>query len=130
MYNNVKEVFGYEQYLDMLPYDLRSYICIIRLSAHTLHIQTGRYGRNRIPRSERYCIYCRSNDIEDEYHFIIKCQCFEDLRKKYIKKHYYKRPNMLKFIELLKSSDFDIVLNLAKYLKASFSLRLSLTHTT
>ena len=52
---NCKELYSYENYLNILPKDLRFYITRIRMSAHTLRVQTGRYGQNRIPRSERYC---------------------------------------------------------------------------
>lgn len=73
LFDKVKLNFGYEKYLDILYPDLRVYLTRIRLSAHSLAIQTGRYGRNRVPRAERYCIYCNTHDIEDEFHFIIKC---------------------------------------------------------
>ena len=130
LYNNVKVSFGYEQYLDFVPFDLRTYITKIRLSAHSLHIQTGRYTRNRLPRNERYCLFCRNSDIEDEFHFIIKCPCYSALRSKYIKIHYYIRPSMLKFIEMLQTDDKKIILNLSKYLKSAFALRFNLSHNT
>ena len=49
----------------------------------------------------RKCTLCDSEDIEDEYYVTLVCQQFKDLRAKYIKKYYYTRPNMLKFIELM-----------------------------
>jgi len=130
LYNIVKTNFGYESYLDILSPELRVYLSRIRLSAHSLAIQTGRFGRNRIPRAERYCVFCNTNDIEDEFHFIIKCQCYVTLRKKYIKEYFYKRPSMVKFLELLKSDDKKCLTNLANYLKCALSVRLNLSHTT
>ena len=130
LYKNVKSEFCYEIYLDKLPFDLRTYICKIRLSAHNLHIQTGRYGRNRIPRPERYCMYCTSRDVEDEYHFIIKCPCFQSFRRKYIPRNYFVNPSMFKFVQLIKSEDIDIITNLAHFLKDAFAHRILLTHTT
>jgi hypothetical protein len=62
LYKNFKNVFGYEAYLDILPSSLRCYITRLRISAHALRIQTGRYARNRIPRNERYCQCCHSLD--------------------------------------------------------------------
>jgi hypothetical protein len=50
------------------------------MSSHTLLKQTGRYSVNRIPRNEQYCIYCNLPDIEDEYHFILVCSCFPEIR--------------------------------------------------
>ena len=40
---------------------------------------------------ERLCTLCDENDIEDEYHILMKCNYFVNLREKYISKKYYKR---------------------------------------
>ena len=92
-----KNTFHYESYLDLLPSSLRMFFCRLRLSVHPLRIQTGRYGRNRIARDQRYCLFCNSHDIEDEYHFILSCPCYTDIMKKYIKSYYLKRPSVFKF---------------------------------
>ena len=75
------------------------------------------------------CEYCELNDIEDEYHFIIKCPCYHELRRKYIKKYFYNRPSMAKFIELLSSDRKPILFNLAQFLKAAFSKRIANQYT-
>ena len=62
-----------------------------KLTCHSHRIQTGRYDRNNTPREQRICLFCTAPDIEDEFHFIIKCPCYIDLRKKYIKKCYFTR---------------------------------------
>jgi hypothetical protein len=41
---DIENVFQYEKYLDLLPSNLRHYISRIRISAHPLLIQSGRYG--------------------------------------------------------------------------------------
>ena len=123
VYKNCKESFSYECYLDILPKSLRFHVTRIRISAHTLRIQTGRYGQNRIPRNERYCTFCNSLDLEDEYHFILICPCFIDNRKKYIKSYYYNRPSMYKFIELISSNNKIVLVSLARYIKESLKIR-------
>ena len=75
----------------------------LRLSSHQLKIKTGSYSLNRIERNLRYCTLCNSNDIEDEFHFVIICSCYMNIRKHLIKSYYYKRPNIVKFIELMKT---------------------------
>ena len=85
LYKNCKTNLSYEIYLDLLPRSLRMYISKIRLSAHSLRIQTGRYSRHRLPRNERYCQCCNTLDIEDEYHFVLVCPCYNNIRKTYIK---------------------------------------------
>ena len=90
--------FCCEEYLDMLPVNLRKFITRLRISAHSLRIQSGRYARNRIQRNERYCQCCSKRDIEDEYHFMLICPCYSDISKLYIKKYYSIHQCMLKFI--------------------------------
>ena len=42
-----------------------------RVSAHTLLIEKSRYHNTE--RDKRLCQMCDMNDVEDEYHFILKC---------------------------------------------------------
>ena len=60
-------------------------------------------------------VSCVKVEIEDEFNFIIKCNRFDDLRRKYIKRYYRERPSMFKFIELLKFSNKVILVNLARF---------------
>ena len=126
-YKCFKHTLEYESYLDILPYSLRCILSKIRLSCHPLRVQTGRYAPNRIARNERICLYCDSGDIEDEYHFICVCNKFSEVRKKYIKKFYFIRPSMFKFIQLLNSSNKMLIRNLCIFVKESLKLRHSLT---
>ena len=77
----------------------------IRLSAHQLKIESGRYSRNRVERTQRYCTLSSKKDIEYEYHFILICPIYVNIRKKYIDVIYYNRPNMYKFCQLLQKTD-------------------------
>lgn len=98
LYHSTKSIFEYEHYLDLVPSNLRLFVTRLRISAHTLRIHTGRYSRNRIPRNERYCQCCNSGQIEDEYHFIIVCPYYQNLRIVYVKQYYRNNPSMFKFI--------------------------------
>ena len=128
MLHYCKDSLSYELYLDVLPNSLRFFVTRIRLSALSLRVQTGRFGSNRNPRNELYCQCCNSLDIEDEYHFTLICPCFSNIRKKYIKKHYYVRPSMFKFIELLKTENKSVLIKLAKYIKESLEIRNKITN--
>jgi hypothetical protein len=57
LYTNIKHNFTYELYLDILPSNLRFSISKIRMFFHPLLIHTDRFGNNRIPRNERYCVF-------------------------------------------------------------------------
>ena len=70
-----------------------------RLSSHSLRIKTDRHGRARIERNQRPCVLCNSG-IEDEYHFVIKCPTYNDIRMKYA---YVRNPSMYKCIKLMSS---------------------------
>ena len=82
----------------------------IRLSSHTLRIETDRYCQNRIDRHLRKCNICNTAEIEDEYHFILVCKQYSDIIIKYIKKYYYNNPSMFKLSKLLDSKNIKLML--------------------
>ena len=93
------------------------------MSAHDMRLQSGRLSSNRIRREERYFLCCNSSDIEDEYHFILNCPCFNELRKKYVNDFYIKRPSVFKFINLLTKIDKSTMYKLAQYVKEASAQR-------
>ena len=52
------------------------------------------------------CNLCNNGDIKDEYHATLVRKQFADARKKYLKKYFYRRPSMVKFVELM-NTKFD-----------------------
>jgi len=126
VYRSFKINFEYESYLDIIPRSLRYLFTRLRLSAHPLHIQTGRYARQIISRNQRYCICCDSTDIEDEFHFICICPTFGNIRKKYIKACYYIRPSMYKYLSLLQTNNKTELINICLYVKESLKVRTSI----
>ena len=125
-YRSFKQYHGIEQYLDFLPGKLRIALARLRLSSHNLRIETGRYSQNRTERAFRYCTICNSRDIEDEYHFIIVCSEYEHIRKKYIKHYYYRHPSMIKFVELMSSSNHNTIYKISKYVYEALTHRISI----
>ena len=91
------------------------------MSSHQLSVEVGRY--NKIERNERKCKLCSLDDVEDEYHFILVCPRFDDLRQIYIRRYYHRRPNVYKLIELFQSHNLNCLCNLAKYLIQSTQVR-------
>ena len=57
----------------------RAAVCKIRISAHSLMIERGRYFN----KNERHCPICKTEQVEDENHFILKCKRFEQIRLKF-----------------------------------------------
>ena len=97
--------FTYKAYLDVLKIEkYRKAMSRIRQSSNRLMLETGRCHRPQsLPYEERKCIVC--DIIEDEFHFILECSRYADIRQKYISKYYWSRPNLLKFNELMTSSN-------------------------
>ena len=124
VYKHIKHDFKYESYLSSVKNKLfRQLITKFRLSAHKLRIETGRYGQNRIERTERRCEICNSSDIEDEFNFVIMCPKYKWIRKRYIDNYYYERPSMFKFLELMSVTNIDVLNKLACYLNCALKIR-------
>ena len=62
----------------------RSQISKVKLSAHQLNIEKGRYSN--IPRSDRLCHFCNSCCIENEEHFLLHCSAYVNIRNDFHKK--------------------------------------------
>ena len=52
---------------------------------------------------------------------------YNDLRTTYIKKYFFHRPSVYKFVELFKSTNKSTVKNLSKYVYEAFKFRLTNT---
>jgi len=94
----------------------------LRISSHSLHIETGRYINT--PRALRTCTNCNMNQPETEYHFILTCPIFKDIRKLYLKPYYCRWPNINKFISPMNDKNKKNIINLSKYVYKAFNERL------
>ena len=87
-YKMFKVNFIYEEYLDLVPHNLkRCIITRLRISAYSLRIHTGRFGVVRLPRHKRLCLNCKLQDVEDVYHFVCICPKYRTIRLKYINRY-------------------------------------------
>ena len=86
-YNKIKHAFGRETYLDVSKgFTCRSSTTKLRISAHDLQIEKGRYFN--IAKENRICHWCQtsmgSRLIEDEEHVLINCDLYAGLRQQLI----------------------------------------------
>ena len=65
-------------------------------------MEVGRWAGT--PLQDRKCEHC-NNEIGDEFHDVLKCDLFTDDRKDYIKQYYYRRPNIIKYNELMNTTN-------------------------
>ena len=98
----------------------RKDIAKLKLSSHNFLIETGRH--KKIPRDLRICELYK-DDLEDEFHFVLKCKCFADLRRKYIKPYYVRNPSVFKLIQLLSTVNVKDICNLGKFITRADKLR-------
>ena len=114
LYNEVKTELGYESYLSNINVKkVRAALCRLRCSCHGLMNEIGRY--ENIAKENRICQLRNRKGrqvIEDEYHFIVKCETFTNLRNMYLKPECLNRNG---FVQMLKCNDAEIVWNLAVY---------------
>ena len=72
-YFSFKKNFALENYLLFLPIVPRSKFSKLRISAHHLHVETGRHKKPVTPVHLRICSNCDTGAIEDEQHVLIDC---------------------------------------------------------
>lgn len=110
-YRKFKTDYSLEKYLlssDNSKEEISTF-CKLRLSAHKLFIEEGRY--KKVPLNERICKLCR-NDIEDEEHFIFDC-----IKLEHIRKHFFHRLASIcpSFIHMSKIDRLKFVLGNNEY---------------
>ena len=119
-----KHTFETENYLDFISHnDYKIALSRFRTSSHCLRIESGRYDGTK--REERICKSCQMRRIEDEYHFLLVCPTYRELRMKYLKPYYCHWPNIHKFESLMSSSSKKLTLNLAKFIYFATKKRVS-----
>ena len=115
--------FQFQPYLNVLNVTKISHaLSKLRVSSHRLQIEAGRWVRpRRIPVNERKCTICQV--VEDEFHFIIECPLYTELRRKYIPNYYYRRPSMLKLVELINTHNSRLLKKLGSFIYHAFKTR-------
>ena len=102
-------------------YMFKPLISRFRLHAHSLNIEIGRYYN--IDRHARICSMCNNNDIEGEYHFILECSKYVEIRRKYIKPDYCINPSAFKLTQLVSVQNIKDLSNLGNYLYVAEKIR-------
>ena len=79
-YRTFKQDFVTEQYVFRpMPRSHRSALARFRCGVAPIRIETGRY--ERLPLEERLCPVCDENSVESEFHVIMQCQLYTDIRQ-------------------------------------------------
>ncbi len=122
-YYTFKKEFIYENYLDFqTKFSLRKNITKLRISAHKLEIEIGRY--KNIPVQNRICKRCNLNKVEDEQHIITSCSKYDQYREMLMNRlseifvDFDSLRDQEKFFLIMKCNDYEITTELSKFLSA------------
>ena len=81
-YSKFKKEFKLENYIVQFPLYVRRNLSKLRISAHNLAIETGRYIKVKAAKTQvidkRLCLYCKQ--IESEFHLIFECHLYDSIR--------------------------------------------------
>ena len=104
----------------------RSILCKIRLSAHNLAVERG--GHLGLHTSDIICTICRTGDVEDESHFLFKCEKYSNYRRSFqcnilsiLQKNHLSENQMLKFC--MNSNSLKVLRATCSYINNCLTLR-------
>ena len=127
--NLLKKEPGRETYLSEVSNSKhRSALSKLRLSAHKLEIEVGRYktGQDKTAAESRFCPYCKymgDEAVEDETHFLVICPMYKEIRRNLLCPQILQNDtlsNELKFVEIM--TKFDVK-SVAKFTYQAFNER-------
>ena len=102
---------------------IRIAIAKFRIGNHDLAIEKDRH--QNIPADQRLCRLCWSRNkeyVEDEYHVLMVCQFYNDLRNIYL--NFSHLPvNLHSFVEILSSREDELLVKLGSFLVNMFKVR-------
>ena len=87
-YSYLKQDWGQAGYLHLETKfkEGRAQVTNLRSGTNSLRIETGRRAatsrQKRLPRSERKCLICMGDQVEDEAHFLVHCPEYDRQRQK------------------------------------------------
>ena len=100
-----------------------------RVSSHRLGIELGRHYKKRLPVEQRQCNFCNSRNLDDELHFLIKCEFHTNTRKTFYLvldkniSNFESLPDDDKFRAILTSPNEDVIFSLGKSIHDGFKSR-------
>ena len=121
-YCRFKHDFVLENYLDNICIKkFRFALSRFRISSHSLKIESGRY--ENVAREDRKCKNCNLNAIESEFHFLLVCPLYREIRKQYFKPYFCRWPTLRKFDTLMCTENKKTTLNVAKFIYYATQIR-------
>ena len=102
-YRLFKDSINLESFFIKLPRSLFIHLGKLGTGNHRFPCERDRWQGLDI--NERKCTICYCLEVGDEFHYLFVCPFFSSERKRFIEKHYYSNPNILKYKELMNCTD-------------------------
>ena len=112
-YRLFKDSINLEPYFVKLPRTLFMHLGKLRTDNHRFPCERGRWQELEL--SERKCLLCSRQEICDGFHYLVVCPLLNSERKRFIERHYYSNPNILKFKALMNCTDERHLKDLCKF---------------
>ena len=123
-YNRFKTLYEAEQYLFLnVPRKLKAALAKFRMSSHNLEVECGR--KSNVIMEDRLCKACghiNLVNVECEYHVVMNCYLYDDVRQKYIGRYIGNR-SLYQFINLMGSQNDHMLVSLAIFIHNMFKIR-------
>ena len=132
----IKTEFKPESYIKSIS-NRRLQKCLsqFRLSSHCLRIHKGRQERDKFgkntPSDKRFCLSCKSGQIDDELHLMFNCSThIKERENMFSKIQPFLAPNQTNsssnidiLIQIINSTDNSVLYELSKFLSIAFRTR-------
>ena len=136
LYKTFKTEFKPESYIKSIS-NRRLQKCLsqFRLSSHCLRIHKGRQERDKFgkntPSDKRFCLSCKSGQIDNELHFLFNCSTHSDERQNMFSKiQNYVEPYQIRSLpqidllnKIINSTDDSVLYELSRFLSIAFRKR-------
>ena len=123
-YSEYKYCINLETYLTSIKsIQLRRALTKLRCNAHNFKVQAIRKDRN-VNALDVSCSFC-SIAPEDEYHVLLVCSKYWDVREKYLPEYFLNPPTRCKFQLLLTTTDSSLLFKLSLLCYNIFRIRKS-----
>ena len=122
LYNMYKHDFKAEPYLQLnIPRRLRRSLAKFRTLCININIEIGR--RHGIDKEHRLCPFCQKSNIlkvEDEFHVLLECSAYSDLRQIYLDQV---NVTLFSFCSIMKVEDVNELTRLANFISCVLEVR-------
>ena len=109
-----KHTFQQENYLIDLPPGLWIPLCKFRCRNHRLPVE--KFRQNSDDRNLRYCILCHTNEVGDEFHYLLKCPFFAEQLLLLLDNNICPNPSMHTFKNVMNTSGRKLI-KIAKFIQ-------------